>query len=96
MQACDQGLLEFNNGFIRAFLFRNRWYPLRAAVNCARRNAGQKEVNTDRALVELAYLLPYIKIEDVEFKESFPVEIDSGSRLQQIGYLSQLIVELTK
>lgn len=96
MQICNQGLLEFNNGnAVRAFFYKRKWYPLRATVNKAKMEAGENELTTDRALVELAYLLPYIKVEDKEFNDNLPIEIDNENRFQEINHLSDLISKLT-
>lgn len=95
IQTCNQGLLQFNNGNVRAFLYKNQWYPLRAIVNKARTEAGEDELTTDRALVEISYLLTHIRIEDKEFNNNFPIEIDNQNRLQEINYLCNLISELS-
>ncbi|KIA99452.1 hypothetical protein OA93_04610 [Flavobacterium sp. KMS] len=96
MEICNQGLLEFNKGnAVRAFFYKGKWYPLRATVNKAKMEAGENELITDRALVELAYLLPYIKIEDKAFIDNFPIKIDDENRFQEINYLSDLISKLT-
>ena len=95
IQSCDDGLLEFNNGIVRSFLYGKCWYPLRATVNRARFEAGQDELNTDRCLVELVYLLPYIKVEDREFNNSFPIKINDGDKFREISYLSEMIKKMT-
>lgn len=95
IQTCNQGLLQFNIGNVRAFLYKNHWYPLRAIVNNARNEAGEEELTSDRGLVELAYLLSYIKVEDKEFNNNFPIKIDNQNRLVEINYLANLITELT-
>ncbi len=95
IQTCNDGLLEFNNGIVRSFLYGKYWYPLRATVNKARLEAGQEELNTDRCLVELVYLLPYIKVEKKEFNNSFPIEINDGDKFREISYLSEMIIKMS-
>jgi len=95
IQTCNDGLLEFNNGIVRSFLYGKNWYPLRATVNRAKFEAGEDEVTTDRGLVELVYLLPYIKVKDIEFNNSFPIEINDEDKFREISYLSEMITKMT-
>ncbi len=96
IQNCNDGLLEFNNGTLRSFLYGKKWYPLRATVNRAKFEAGEEEVTTDRSLVELVYLLPYVKVEDKEFNNNFPIEINDEDKFREIDCLSEMITKITR
>ena len=70
---CNKGLLNFNLGHTRAFLFHKRWYPLRAIVNRAKEQNGENSLTTDRAQVELSFVLDYFRIENINFENNFPL-----------------------
>lgn len=89
---CDGGLLVFNLGEARAFLFKNKWYPLRAAVNRACEIAGQEhDLTTDRALVKLAFLGLWTRIQKINFQNQLPVEIAIHEKLNEIKKLADAI-----
>jgi hypothetical protein len=95
MNICNQGNVDFNLGHNRAFLYGDKWYPLRGLVNHAKRLAGENDdLTTDRALVELAYLMPYLRIADVQFIDQFPIEIDQLNKMDEIRYLADSIRRL--
>ena len=88
IEQCNMGLLHFNNGNIRAFLFGKKWYPLRAIINNAYNALGEEEVTTDRALVALSYLIPYTRIANIHFQDNFPIEINEGEILEELRFLN--------
>ncbi|MFN4249295.1 MAG: hypothetical protein ACK4EY_16325 [Flavipsychrobacter sp.] len=95
LQHCLSGRINFNLGVKRAFLYGKYWYPLRATINHARSLDNQiDELTTDRALVELAYFLPYIRIADIEFTSQYPVEIDESKVLDEIRHLSNKLNQI--
>lgn len=61
-------VVEFNHGDRLAFLFQKRWYPIYAVVNHAKELAGEPtDLTTNEALLELAKLHHYIRVEIVYF-----------------------------
>ncbi len=50
--------IKWNNGKVRCFLFDDKWFPLRATINHARRLQGiSAEATTDRCQSDLETLL---------------------------------------
>lgn len=94
MNICDQGLLPFNNGNIRAFLYGRKWYPLRAVFNHALLEIGENEETTDRALARLSYLLHFTRVANIQFDDNFPVEIAGEEIFDEIRTLNQIINRL--
>lgn len=100
----NQAILLFENGELiinkrihRSFLLNNKWYPLRRIINKAKEIAGEKHDNTtDRDLVELAYLLPYVRLEKKMFETSFPVVMTESERLYEISHLSTILHDLSR
>lgn len=91
IQACDNGELVFNLGNIRSFLYNSKWYPLRAVVNFAKALNNEGELTTDRALVELSFILPYIRIKEIEYNDHFPIAINNNEKLNEIKLLNEII-----
>ncbi|MEI7584535.1 MAG: hypothetical protein WCJ44_17790 [Runella sp.] len=52
----DQGLINIQNAELDAFLYDNKWYPLRLFVNQVHNN-----VTNHYAIKILVLLIPYIK-----------------------------------
>ena len=76
-------------------MYGNKWYPLRGLVNHAKEIGGETgDLATDRALVELAFLMPYIRIANIQFINLFPVIIDQVNTINEIRYLSDSIRRL--
>jgi hypothetical protein len=94
IKECDQGLLVFNNGSHRSFLYQNKWYPLRATVNRARQINGEDELTTDRALLQLALTLDYISIDEVVFEGNFPIIISQSEKLSEIKKITSILNDL--
>jgi hypothetical protein len=95
MSICDEGELVFNLGLKRAFLLNNKWYPLRATIKCAKKDANEdSNLTTDRALVEFAYLIPYVRIADMNFTEQLPIINDNV--ITEIRFLSSILNNLIK
>jgi hypothetical protein len=95
IEECENGLLIFNLREHRSFLFKNKWYPLRAVVNRAMQISGENELTTDRALLLLSQLLHYTRIDEVVFKEYFPVPIDQSQKMAELKKVSSILSDLT-
>lgn len=91
---CDQGILRFNRGEIRAFLYKRHWYPLRAVVNAGLKQKALDENTTDRALVALGLLMRYIRIAKIRFDDKFPVKLSESGLKEEISYLEKEIENL--
>ncbi len=61
LNACSQGQVHFNQGLIYAFLFRKKWYPLRAIVNYANQT---NHLTKDQSQREFIGLLTNVKIRE--------------------------------
>jgi hypothetical protein len=95
INACNQGNVEFNLGTNRAFLYGKKWYPLRGLVNHAKRLTGENgDLTTDRALVEFSYLMPYVRIADIQFNNQLPVEIGQETVIDEMRYLTDTMKRL--
>lgn len=92
---CDNGLLDFNLGTNRSFLYKKKWYPLRATVNFAKELNDESELTTDRALLELGLVLPYTRIDNISFDNQLPVSIDSNEALNEVKILASILRSLT-
>ncbi len=96
-QECNIGALNFNLGEVRAFLFENKWYPLRATINRASELAHENNnLTTDRALVQLVYLGVWTRIKDVTFHNQLPITLNDNEKLFESNKLAQKILILTK
>lgn len=96
IQECNIGALNFNIGEVRAFLFENKWYPLRATLNRASELAHENnELTTDRALVQLVYLDVWTRIKDVTFHDCFPIALKDNDKLIESNKLAGIILKLT-
>ena len=79
-----------------AFLYKKKWYPLRATVNRAIvKNNETVELTTHNALLELVILLPYTRVEKIEFLNNFPVKINSDDTLVEVNKISIILQQLT-
>ena len=94
---CNNGNLNFNlRSNLIAFLYKKKWYPLRATVNRAIViNNKTIELTTHNALLELVILLPYTRVKKIEFLNNFPVEINSDDTLEEVNKISIILQQLT-
>ena len=94
---CNNGNLNFNLRLnLIAFLYKKKWYPLRAIVNRAiEKNTETVELTTHNALLELVLLLPYTRVDKIEFLNHFPVEINSDDTLEEVNKISIILQQLT-
>jgi len=94
---CNNGQLDFNLGQNRfAFLYEKNWYPLRATVNRARELSNEgANLTKNEALVELVRILPYTRVDEIEFVNNFPVEISHVERLEEVHRISIILQQLT-
>jgi len=92
---CNNGLLDFNLGNNRSFLFNKNWYPLRATVNRARELNGETELTTDRALFELCTILHYTRIDEVSFVNNLPIVINPTETMEEIKKIATILKSLT-
>ena len=92
---CDNGLLIFNLGINRSFLYNKKWYPLRAIVNRARAINGEGEATTDRALLNLCIVLDYIRIDEVSFLNNLPVVINQDDVMIELKNVATILKSLT-
>ena len=95
INTCNHGGVQFNLGNNRAFLFGPKWYPLRGVINHARALVNLREITTDRALVELAYLGFNVRIEDIQFNDHFPVPLNHAEVVQEANKISFHLARLT-
>lgn len=96
IQACNQGLVVFNQGNIRAFLYKNKWYPLRAIVNHAAQLAGEdNNLTTDQGLVRMVYLNMWLRVCDIDFNDNHPVEVNQNLIASEVRNLSNILYHLT-
>ncbi len=93
---CNNGVVPFNMGLSRAFLYGNKWYPLRGVVNYAQQLAGEEELTTDRALVAYVYLGYYARISDVNFENNFPVILNSNEKMAEAHSISEMLEMLVR
>ena len=96
IEDCDHGIIPFNIGMTRAFLFGKKWYPLRAVVNYARHLAGEGELTTDRALVEIANLGYYVRITNVDFLNNFPIQLNNPEIIAETFSISKILERLAR
>jgi hypothetical protein len=90
------GVLSWNNGTVRCFLYDGRWFPLRATVNHARALAGLEEVNSNRCSSELSQLVSPFKlsIQDVNLVANQLGIADEAQRQMQKGNVWVALNEL--
>jgi hypothetical protein len=94
---CDGGYLTFNLGTVRAFLYKKKWYPLRATINRALELANElSDLTTDRALVKLVHLGLWSRIKDVNFEFQLPVAANLNELNQEIRSLSEILYNTTQ
>jgi hypothetical protein len=94
---CNNGQLNFNLGTNRfAFLYSKKWYPLRATVNRAKELSNENaNLTKNEALVELVNILPYTRVDEIEFLNNFPVEISNVEILEEVNKISIILQQLT-
>lgn len=96
IQDCNNGNLDFNLGEVRAFLFENKWFPLRATINRAAEYSHENnDLTTDRALVQLVYLGMWTRIKDAIFLNQLPIALNDNEKLIESNKLSQTLLDLT-
>lgn len=95
IEDCNNGHLNFNLGIKLAFLFSKKWYPLRATVNHARSIIHETELTTDRALLNLALILPYTRIAEIKFINNFPIELNQNELFEEVKKISIILNNLT-
>jgi hypothetical protein len=93
---CNNGLLVFNLGNNRSFLYNKKWYPLRALVNRARALNGENEVTTDRALLNLSITLDYVRIDEVSFLNNLPVDLNQDEVMIELNNVVSILKSLTE
>jgi hypothetical protein len=93
---CNNGLIQFNLGSPRSFLFENKWYPLHAVYNYASGLANQpNDIPVDSALTLLLRdLLPYTRIKNVAFNNHLPVPLTDAEKLEESRNLSMMLSQL--
>lgn len=77
----DQGSIPIQNANLDAFLFDNKWYPLRSFVNKVDNR------NNHRSIKDLVLLIPFLRIkEDVSFHGSnnFPIGITNEEKIKEL------------
>ena len=87
----DQGLINIQNAHLDAFLFNQKWYPLRLFVNQI------DDLNNHRAIKELVLLIPYLRIkEDVSFHgaNNLPIEISNQEKINELKLVMERINDL--
>jgi hypothetical protein len=92
---CNNGDLTFNLGKNRSFLFKKKWYPLRATINNARAQCHESELTTDRALLELCLTLDYVRIGIVDFENYLPVSINQSEIIYEVKNIVDILNGLT-
>ncbi|MBK7691359.1 MAG: hypothetical protein IPK62_02895 [Bacteroidetes bacterium] len=98
IQACKNGSLKFNRGKrLRSFLFENKWYPLRACVNHARKLCKESKLTTDSALVQEVniHLGLWTRISTVNNQTKNPIALSADEIAIEVKSLSKIIYELT-
>ena len=90
----NQGDGQFNHGTsIDAFLFNNKWYPVKAFVN----QALTDNSTTHEAIKKVVSLIPYIRIkEDVDFSNSnnLPISLTDQEKMEELRILVQRMNDL--
>jgi hypothetical protein len=80
----DNGSMEsIRNADLDAFLFENKWYPVRQFVASIHQG-----VNNQEAIKKLVLLIPYLRIkENVDFRGSnLPISITLEEKLVETRY----------
>ena len=96
IEDCNNGLIGFNNGEARAFLYDKNWYPLYAVMNKGFEIALEPAEVSDRSTVKLTYLLPYTRIKErVLFNANLPVPLNNTEVLEEYRLLTNRMQELT-
>jgi hypothetical protein len=93
---CNNGQLSFNLGNNRSFLFKKKWYPLRATINRAREINQESELTTDRALLELCITFDYVKIGEINFTNNLPVAINQNEILNEVKLIAGILNGLSE
>ena len=98
IEDCNNGLLEFNLGNTRSFLYANKWYPLRKIVNATKAlNGDPDDLNTNKAQIELCKFLDYVRVEhEIDFQSKYPIPLKKKEVLEEVNKLSKLIASMTK
>jgi len=95
IQDCNQGLLDFNLGNSRSFLWGKSWYPLRATINAAATYAHERnDLTTHSALNEIVGLGIWTRIAEIQYHFSFPVPLRDLSIHEEAMELSKIIITL--
>jgi hypothetical protein len=91
ISACNNRQVIFNRGTLYAFLYKQKWYPLRAIVNHAVPNMNYTK---DQSLRELTDLLKLVRIDQVNFTNNLPIQLTDRQRLDEAKLLSNLLNDL--
>jgi hypothetical protein len=78
----DNGNIQIQNADLDAFLFDNKWYPIRSFVNQV-----HPETNNHLAIKTITLLIPYIRIkENVGFQgcNNLPIPINQHEKLEEL------------
>ena len=86
---CDNRLLTFNRGYTTSFLYKNKWYPVKATVE---RVIGG--CNTSQATVELTKTLDYVRIKSVNFTTNLPVTLNDTDIKEEAKKITKILNEL--
>ena len=97
IEDCDNGLIEFNLGTRRSFLYANKWYPLRKIVNATKAlNGDANNLTTNNAQIELCKFLGYVRVEHgIDFQSNYPIPLRKKEVLEEVNKLSKLIASIT-
>lgn len=87
----NNGIIGADNGIVRSFLYRQRWYPLRRVVNHAHHLAHEAEHTVDVCTKDLAYVMPYLRIENITFEQNGFVGLNNEEILQEARYISEVL-----
>ena len=92
---CDNGIVTFNLGNTRSFLYKIKWYPLRATINHSRDLAGENpDLTTDQALLTLVNLELWVRIAEINFANNFPLPIDFDNTTVEVKKLINILYDI--
>ncbi len=96
IQDCDNGNVVFNLRRTRSFLYKNKWYPLRAIINYASHlEGGNSDLTTDQAIVRLVGLGFWTRIENIDYTNNFPVLCNENNIVNEIKKLINVLYNLS-